>query len=247
MTAPAGTGSGRRVADSARLLAAFRHEQSDPDRFYRMLARDTVEVVAEFAPLAGRRVLEVGSGPGDLAEAFREAGARAVATDLSWEELHCRERTLAATVLSDGRVLPFPDGSFDLSVSSNVLEHVPVPLDLVRDMVRVTAPGGIVFVNYTAWFSPWGGHETAPWHYFGAEWALRRYEKVHGEAPKNRYGSGLFRLGVAEFLDDLGTLEGVDPVDAFPRYFPRWTRPILKVPGIREVVTWNLAVVLRRR
>jgi len=36
-------------------------------------------------------------------------------------------------------------------------------------------------------------------------------------------------------------------IDAFPRYYPGWCRPLVAVPGVREVVTWNLAVVLERR
>jgi len=36
-------------------------------------------------------------------------------------------------------------------------------------------------------------------------------------------------------------------VDAFPRYYPSWARPLVRIPGVREVVTWNRAVVLRVR
>jgi hypothetical protein len=35
-------------------------------------------------------------------------------------------------------------------------------------------------------------------------------------------------------------------VDAVPRYLPGWSRPIVRLPGAREVLTWNLLVVLRR-
>ena len=33
---------------------------------------------------------------------------------------------------------------------------------------------------------------------------------------------------------------------AQPRYYPRWSRFVLAVPGLREVVTWNLLLVLRK-
>jgi SAM-dependent methyltransferase len=150
-------------------------------------------------------------------------------------------------VVADGRRLPLPDGSMDLGCTSNVLEHVTEPMDLVRDLVRVVRPGGIVFVNFTIWLSPFGGHETAPWHLLGAERAVRRYTAKNGKPPKNRFGETLFRLGVGEFLRDVRRLDGVDIVDAFPRYLPRWTRPVVKVPGIRELATLNLAVVLAKR
>jgi hypothetical protein len=36
-------------------------------------------------------------------------------------------------------------------------------------------------------------------------------------------------------------------VEAAPRYHPDWADVVLKVPGLREVVSWNLMLVLRRR
>jgi SAM-dependent methyltransferase len=231
---------------SLRLLLAFRHEQSDPDRFYRLLAADTAALVGSYGCLDGSRVLELGSGPGDLAEALRSAGARAVAVDVDWGEMHCRQRALQLAVVADGRALPFPRNTFDIGCSSNVLEHVPDPLVLVRRLMEVVRPGGLGFVNFTVWLSPWGGHETAPWHYAGGARALRRYERVHGRSPKNRFGENLFPLSVGAFLSELGSLDSVEIVDAFPRYFTHWTRWVVRVPLLRELATWNLAVVLRR-
>ena len=81
----------------------------------------------------------------------------------------------AGTVIGDGMNLPFRDDSVDLCYSSNVLEHVPRPWDMADEMLRVTRPGGIAFISYTVWYGPWGGHETAPWHYLGGARARRRY------------------------------------------------------------------------
>jgi hypothetical protein len=36
-------------------------------------------------------------------------------------------------------------------------------------------------------------------------------------------------------------------MDVVPRYHPRWAYPLLKVPGARELLTWNLAIGMRRR
>ncbi len=236
----------RRFRDSLGVVLAFRHEQSDPDRFYRLLAADTVALVGQFCQLSGSLVVDVGSGPGDLAEAFRAAGARAFALDVDFEEMHCRDRALSWAVVADAATMPFPEGTFDVVCSSNVLEHVSDPISVVRDMGRVVRPGGVVFANYTLWLSPWGGHETSPWHYLGGERAMRRFERVHGKPPKNRFGETMFGLGVNPFLRQVKKLPGLELLDAFPRYLPRWTRPVLLVPGVREVVTWNLAVALRR-
>jgi hypothetical protein len=52
---------------------------------------------------------------------------------------------------------------------------------------------------------------------------------------------------VGEVLRWAEACPDVTLVDAFPRYYPSWTRPLVHLPGVREVLTWNLAVVLRRR
>ena len=41
-------------------------------------------------------------------------------------------------------------------------------------------------------------------------------------------------------------LPGVEVVDARPRYYPRWCRPVVRVPWLREVLTWNLLLILQR-
>jgi len=236
-----------------RLLLAFRDEQRDPDRFYRLLAADTVAVVGEALwrhrgrSLEAAAVVDVGSGPGDLAEAFRQAGAEAVAVDVDFDEMHVRPRALEQAVVADGVRLPFADGTFDLACASNVLEHVPDPLSLVTELARVTRPTGLVFVNYTMWLSPWGGHETSPWHYLGGATAVRRYERRTGASPKNRFGSSLFPMPGYRFVRQLAQQPTVSVLDWFPRYLPRWARRVATIPVLGDVVGWNLAVVLERR
>ena len=39
----------------------------------------------------------------------------------------------------------------------------------------------------------------------------------------------------------------VTVAEARPRYYPRWCRFILLLPGLRELLTWNLLVILRRQ
>jgi SAM-dependent methyltransferase len=151
------------------------------------------------------------------------------------------------TIAGDGNRLPLPDAVADVMFSSNVLEHVPDPGRFLDEMVRVTRPDGVIYLSFTAWYSPWGGHETAPWHYLGGQRAARRYERRHGHPPGNRFGSSLFACHVGSTLRMARAHPGVDVVDALPRYYPDWMRWIVEVPAVREVATWNLLLVLRRR
>jgi SAM-dependent methyltransferase len=234
------------VLRSIRLFRLFLREQSEPELFYQVLAADSVDQLAGYADLAGRTVLDLGGGPGHFTEAFRARGARCLLVEPDLAELHLRGAPPAGAVRGDGLRLPLRDEAVDISFSSNVLEHVPDPVGMLAEMVRVTRPGGVIYLAFTNWYSPWGGHEMSPWHYLGAGPAERRYLKKHGKLPKNRYGTGLFGVHVGQMLRAARSRPDVAVLDALPRYYPRWCRPVVRIPGVREVVTWNLLLVLRR-
>ena len=141
---------------SWRLFRAFGVEQTDPDHFYGALAHDSADQVGTFADLDGAWLLDVGGGPGYFAQAFRAAGARYTPLDADLGELSGLGDPEPGTVLGSGMQLPFADESFDITYSSNVLEHVPDPWVMADDMVRVTRPGGLVFISYTLWWGPVG-------------------------------------------------------------------------------------------
>jgi SAM-dependent methyltransferase len=239
------------LARSVALFRAFGYEQSDPARFYSFLAADSARQVAHYTPLSGRTLLDVGGGPGYFADAFRELGATYVGLDADVGELSLHGREVRQDmVVGSGLALPFRDGAFDVTYSSNVLEHVPDPERMADEMVRVTRAGGLVFLSYNNWLAPNGGHETAPWHYLGGKRAAERYAAKHGRRPKNDYGVSLFRTTVTQMLRwrDAAVRDGrIDVVETIPRYHPRWARWVVQVPAVREVVTWNLALVLRAR
>jgi SAM-dependent methyltransferase len=232
---------------SVRLLQAFRHEQPDPPRFYTALAEDSAAQVGHYEPLEGRLVFDVGGGPGYFRDAFRAAGARYLALDSDVGELSGLGGIASGTVVGSGMQLPLRTGCVDVCYSSNVLEHVPAPWTMAAEMVRVTRPGGLVFISYTVWFGPWGGHETSPWHFLGGRRARRRYTRTHGHEPKNKFGESLFAVTVADGLRWAREQQVADVVHLIPRYNPWWSRWLLRVPVVRELVTWNLVLVLRKR
>ena len=162
--------------------------------------------------------------------------------------MSCRPRgdPAAGTVLGQRDAAAVRDGSVDVCYSSNVLEHVPDPWRMAAEMVRVTRPGGTVLLSWTVWWGPWGGHETAPWHYLGGARARRRYRRKHGKEPKNRFGESLFPVTVADGLAWAGRQRMGEVVAVHPRYNPGWAWWLLRVPVLRELLTWNLVVVLRK-
>lgn len=236
------------LARSRSLFAAYGYEQSDPARFYSFLAADSARQVAHYTPLEGRTLLDVGGGPGYFADAFRALGATYVGLDADAGELSLHGRDVTAgTVLGSGTALPFRTDALDVTYSSNVLEHVAEPERMADEMVRVTRPDGLVFLSYNNWFAPNGGHETAPWHYLGGRYAADRYARRHGHRPKNDFGHSLYRTSVAQGLRWMRGREDVTVVDVLPRYHPSWARWVVHVPGVRELATWNLLMVLRKK
>jgi SAM-dependent methyltransferase len=235
------------LSRSITLFRAFLREQSDPDHFYGVLAADSVRQLGEYVALDGTTVLDVGGGPGYFADAFRGAGAVYVGLEPDAGEMAARGEPQPGTVRASGEALPVRTAAVDVCYSSNVLEHVPHPWTMTAEMVRVTRPGGTVFLSFTPWWSPWGGHETSPWHYLGGGRARRRHLRRTGQEPKNKYGESLFPVSVGGALRWARDCPDVDVVARLPRYHPWWARWVIAIPGLREIVSWNLVVVMRRR
>jgi SAM-dependent methyltransferase len=235
------------LSRSITLFRAFLREQSDPDLFYGVLAADSARQLGEHVALDGATVLDVGGGPGYFADAFRAAGATYVGLEPDAGELAARGEPEPGTVRASGEALPVRTAAVDVCYSSNVLEHVRSPWTMAAEMVRVTRSGGTVFLSFTPWLSPWGGHETSPWHYLGGDRARRRFSARNGHGPKNVFGESLFRVTVGSALRWARRCPDVDVVATFPRYHPWWATWVVRVPGLREIVSWNLVIVMRRR
>lgn len=235
------------LARSVRLFRSFLREQSDPDHFYGAIADDTLALVRRHTELDGRLLLDVGGGPGYYTRAFREAGATCALVDADVRELTSRGPADPSAICGDARRLPLADDTFDIAFSSNLLEHVREPWLVADELARVVRPGGLLVLSYTIWLGPWGGHETSPWHYLGGHRAASRYVRTHGRPPKNVYGTGLFATSTREGLAWARTHPGLTVLELRPRYLPRWGAVVLRVPGVREVATWNLWMVLRKR
>lgn len=141
--------------------------QADPARFVEALeARGRMPSQAalrrrflKFVPVrGGDTVLEVGCGTGvvvrDLAELVGPRG-RVVGIDPSRRlvvaaRALCRRHPASARIavrLARGERLPFGDGRFAAALAITVLLHVPDPLRVVSEMVRVARPGGRVGVQ----------------------------------------------------------------------------------------------------
>ncbi|MFD9906636.1 class I SAM-dependent methyltransferase [Streptomyces sp. NPDC059063] len=232
---------------SATLFRAFLREQQEPERCYALLARDAADQVERHLPVRGKVVVDVGGGAGYFTEEFRRRGAQAYLFEPDLAELGAQGgKPPEGAVVADGYLLPVATGAADVTFSSNVLEHVADPQTFLSELVRVTRPGGLIYVAFTNWLSPWGGHEWAPWHYLGAERARARYERRTGRPAKHTLGENLFAHHIGPTLRQVRARDDVAVVSARSRYWPFWAETVARVPGVREFATWNLLLILRR-
>jgi SAM-dependent methyltransferase len=115
----------------------------------------------------GDLLLDMGCGAGRHAFESYRRGARVVAFDYSAAELKdvaglfaamreageagTADGSLACTANGDALDLPFPDGTFDRVIASEVLEHVPDEQRALDEIWRVLKPGGTLAATVPAW------------------------------------------------------------------------------------------------
>jgi ubiquinone/menaquinone biosynthesis C-methylase UbiE len=125
-------------------------------RAYRRLAADAATAAPERAA-----VLDIGTGPAVLLMelAKRRPDLSLTGVDLSVDMVAAASRNLrpygdrASVRVGDVTSLPFPDGSFDVIVSSLSLHHWDEPRAAVPELARVLRPGGQVII-YDFPFAP---------------------------------------------------------------------------------------------
>ena len=113
-----------------------------------------LEWINRIAPLAGKRVLDVGCGGGILTEAMARKGAAVKGIDLAEKplkvaSLHKLESGVAVDyecVSAEDLALREP-GSFDVVTCMEMLEHVPDPASTVRACATLVKPGGRLFFS----------------------------------------------------------------------------------------------------
>lgn len=98
--------------------------------------------------IKGKKFLDAGSGTGWFSKRASEIGASVTSLDVGEKILaevarKCDSERIVGSVLN----LPFSDESFDVVVSTEVIEHTPNPRRAISELCRVLKPGGILIVT----------------------------------------------------------------------------------------------------
>ena len=147
--------------DAGAYFAEKYGRHGDPAQQYAFAVRRAA-VVRMLGPTPGH-VLDVGCGPGVMIEPVLARGGRLTGLDLSPRMSAEAEKRAQALGLigrcefrtGSAEALPFDDDTFDAVTAMGVIEYVPDDGRALREMARVTRPGGVVIVTVPNLLSPW--------------------------------------------------------------------------------------------
>lgn len=186
-------------------------------------------------PFVGKRLLDVGTGGGFIAEHFMRLGSFVTAVD--------RDNQLPPGSAVDLRiatdVLPFDSGSFDIVISNHVIEHVgPNAHEAhLREVARVVRPGGVVYVatpnRWTIGLEPhfklplisWPPRSLRPKWY--DVWPLSR-----GELVRRSRSAGLTPIDVTGEAMRLMGAELPSPIGRLVARAPLWLGSLPVIPSL---------------
>lgn len=105
-----------------------------------------LDLMRRHVDLDDKRILDIGCGIGAFVGRLREFSDRVVGVDVDEESVLKGGYDLPNLALGVGERLPFADGSFDVVLLHEVIEHVDDDVETLREARRVLSPGGRVVV-----------------------------------------------------------------------------------------------------
>lgn len=176
--------------DSKKTYAMWQFEKGE-DTIRLFLSRYTLNDMFQ-----DKRVLDLGCGAAGKSLYYASQGAKHVTGVEIVPHYQAEAEALAVQLgLSDRFTfvnasalnLPFSDASFDTVIMNDFMEHISDPEGVLRESLRLLAPGGRIFINFPPYYHPFGAHLSdvinMPWvHLFFSERMLvdAYRDLVHG-------------------------------------------------------------------
>ncbi|MFN8557094.1 MAG: methyltransferase domain-containing protein [Dehalococcoidia bacterium] len=148
-----------------------------PSYVWRSGQERRLRLIRAYAPLTGQAVLDIGCGLGAYVRRFRDFTPRVFGMDVDTPRVvEGARRGTPNLMTAAAESMPFRDGSFDVVVLNEVIEHVQDDRATLREAVRSLRPGGVVVIYAPNRLYPFETHGV----YLG-----RRY--VFGNIPLVNY------------------------------------------------------------
>jgi SAM-dependent methyltransferase len=227
------------------IARALKH--GDDAYFYSLQAADAIRWIEQSGVLLGpqTRVLDLGCGHGIFGAGLAKRGCQVTYSDT--------KNTLQGDA-AGGRFLQLDIdrddlaslGEYDLVVCSNVFEHLTQPDKFLSAVHRVLSPQGKLYLSWTNWLSPWGGHEFSPFHYLGPRRGQALYDKLIKKRRNHSVFESLFPTYIGPTLKKLRHSPTLVVRRGAPRYYTECSF-LIHLPVVREFLTWNCALLIGRR
>lgn len=229
-----------------KLLLRFLKHGDDPE-FYLLQARDAIRWLEESGVVLGpqTRALDLGCGHGVFGAELVKRGCQVTFADeqnfllpeistAPFRRINIDQDDLATL------------GQYDLVICSNVFEHLAKPDHFLKTADKTLAPSGKLYLSWTNWLSPWGGHDFAPFHYFGPGLGQWLFDKLVRKPRKHIAYVNLYPTYIGRVLAQIRRSPSLITLRAAPRYYTEFP-VLLRIPLVREVLAWNCALLLGRR
>jgi 2-polyprenyl-3-methyl-5-hydroxy-6-metoxy-1,4-benzoquinol methylase len=229
-----------------KLITQHLRNRDDAD-FYHLQARDAIRwIEASGVPLTPQtRALDLGCGHGIFGGELAKRGCQVTFADT----VNYLRPDLASAPFKkfdidrdDFQTL----GQYDLVVCSNVFEHLSKPERFLESIHHALSPAGRLYLSWTNWLSPWGGHEFSPFHYLGKRRGQALYDKVVGKQRNHTVYENLFPTYIGDTLAKIRSSPTLKVLRGAPRYYTEFGF-LLNVPIAREFLTWNCALLIARK
>lgn len=228
-------------------LIAHHLKHKDDAVFYRFQADDAVRWIEQSGVRldSKTRVLDLGCGHGVFGAQLAKRGCPVSFAD---------ERNLLLPEIANA---PFKQinldrddiadlGQFDLVVCSNVFEHLSKPDQFLDSVHQLLAPSGKLYLSWTNWLSPWGGHDFSPLHYLGPRNGQWLFDKLLKRPRNHTIYQNLFPTYIGRTLARIRRNPNLVILRTAPRYYTEFAF-LLRIPVAREFLAWNCAVLIGRK
>ncbi len=172
------------------------------------------------------KALDLGAGFGLLSKRLKDIGYSVTACELDTARIrHVRKLGIRCDSVDLNGKLPYKSGSFDLVASSDVIEHLKAPYNLIQETGRVLRKGGIFIIstpNIMNWYSrlkflmsgvynnyfterefSGEGYHISPLHYYQLRWMLEQAGfRIEG-LRSNQYSGFINLSGIKIFLSSI--------------------------------------------
>lgn len=133
-------------------------------RLRRETGKAVLNEISTYADIAGKKILDVGSGWGEVSVELANAGANVIGVEPDNEVLRISQllasmqKSHVKFIHGYAESLPFPDESFDIVVCNDVLEHVQDVDKSLSEMIRVVKVNGLAYLATANYSFPREGH-----------------------------------------------------------------------------------------